>query len=306
MMKIGINSAGIGAEATIDGLIAQAKRVEQMGFDSFWMASMFGLDAIMSLALIGRETKRIKLGTAVVPTYPRHPLTMAQEAATAQAASGGRFILGIGLSHKPVIEGMLGLSFDRPARHMREYLKVLMPLLANEKVQSTGELYRVNAQMTVAENKGVPVVVAALGDLMLNIAGTLADGTITWMTGPKTLESHIIPKISKAAKAAGKPAPRIVVGMPFALLADKESVRDRLDRGLKMYGTLPSYRAMLDLEGAKSPADIACVGTEKEISASIRRLRDIGVTDLNCTLLGVGDRDQTLQFLQSELTAKAA
>ncbi|MFZ5931893.1 MAG: LLM class F420-dependent oxidoreductase [Pseudomonadota bacterium] len=305
-MKIGINTAGIGPEGTIDGMIAQAKKIEQMGFDSLWIASMFGLDAMMSMALIGRETSRIKLGTAVVPTYPRHPLTMAQEAATVQAASNGRFTLGIGLSHQPIIEGALGMSYDRPARHMREYLQVLMPAVRNEKVQFSGDLYKTNAMITVSESKGVPVVVAALGDVMLKLAGTYADGTITWMTGPKTLETHIIPKISKAAIEAGKPAPRIVAGMPFALVADKEAVRERLERGLKMYGTLKSYRAMLDKEGAAGPSDFACVGSEKEISATIRRLRDIGVTDLNCTLLGVGDRDQTLQFLQSELKTPAA
>ena len=304
-MKIGINTAGIGPEATIDGLIAQAKRVEQMGFDSLWIANMFGLEAIMAMALIGRETSRIKLGTAVVPTYPRHPMVMAQMAATAQAASKGRFILGIGLSHKPVIEGALGMSFNKPARHMREYLQVLGPLLRNEKVQFAGELYKTNGQISVAESQGVPLVVAALGDVMLKIAGTLADGTITWMVGPKTLENHIIPKITKAAKEAGKPAPRIVAGMPFALVPDKEAVRDRLERGLKMYGTLASYRAMLDKEGLKGPADLACAGGEKELRASIQRLRDIGVTDLNCTLLGVGDRDATLQFLQSELKQTA-
>ncbi|HAK63990.1 MAG TPA: LLM class F420-dependent oxidoreductase [Alphaproteobacteria bacterium] len=304
-MKIGINTAGIGPEATIDGLIAQAKRVEQMGFDSLWIANMFGLEAIMAMALIGRETSRIKLGTAVVPTYPRHPMVMAQMAATAQAASKGRFILGIGLSHKPVIEGALGMSFDKPARHMREYLQVLGPLLRNEKVQFAGELYKTNGQISVAESQGVPLVVAALGDVMLKIAGTLADGTITWMVGPKTLENHIIPKITKAAKEAPKPAPRIVAGMPFALVPDKEAVRDRLERGLKMYGTLASYRAMLDKEGLKGPADLACAGGEKELRASIQRLRDIGVTDLNCTLLGVGDRDATLQFLQSELKQTA-
>jgi F420-dependent oxidoreductase-like protein len=305
-MKIGINTAGIGPEGTVDGMIAQAKKIEQMGFDTLWIASMFGLDAMMSMALIGRETSRIKLGTAVVPSYPRHPLTMAQEAATVQAASGGRFTLGIGLSHQPIIEGALGMSYDRPARHMREYLQVLMPALRNEKVQFSGELYRTNAMITVAESKGCQVVVAALGDVMLNVAGTYADGTITWMTGPKTLETHIIPKIGKAAKEAGKGTPRIVAGMPFALVSDKEAVRERLERGLKMYGTLKSYRAMLDMEGTQGPADFACVGNEKEISAAIRRLRDIGVTDLNCTLLGVGDREETLQFLQSELRTAAA
>jgi len=304
-MKFGLNT-GFGVEATFAGLLAAAKRYDAMGFDSLWIAHATGQDAIMAMALVGRETSRIKLGTAVVPTYTRHPLLMAQTALTAQVACNGRFILGVGLSHKVMIEGMYGISFDKPAKHMREYLQVLAPALRNEKVAFDGELYKAHGQLTVEETARVPLVVAALGDRMLEIAGTYADGTITWMTGPKTLESHIIPKISKAAKAAGKPAPRIVAGVPFALCPDKEAVRERLDRGLKMYGQLPSYRAMLDREGSVNPSDFTCVGDEKEIRATIRRYRDLGVTDLNCTLLGVGDREETLQFLASEMKQMAA
>jgi len=305
-MKFGINTAGIGAESTLDGLVAAAKRYETMGFDSLWIAHMSSFDAIMAMAIVGRETTRLKVATAVVPSYTRHPYSMAQQAMTAQVASNGRFILGIGLSHKPIIEGMYGMSFDKPARHMREYLQVLAPALRCEKVSFKGELYKTNAQLAIEGASPVPLVVAALGDQMLQIAGTYADGTITWMTGPKTLETHIIPKISKAAKEAGKPAPRIVAGVPFALISDKASVVDRLNRGLKMYGELPSYRAMLDKEGSATPADFTCVGDEKEIRATIRRYRDLGVTDLNCTLLGVGDRELTLQFLHSEMKQLAA
>lgn len=301
-MRIGINSgAASGPETTIDGLIARAQQIEAAGFDSMWLANMFGLDAMTMLALIGRETKTLQLGTAVVPSYPRHPLVMAQQAATTQAAAQGRFTLGIGLSHQPIIEGMLGMSYDKPARHMREYLQVLAPALANERVQFSGDQYRVNGQITVKESSGVPLVVAALGDIMLKHAGTYADGTITWMTGAQTLESHIIPKIRKAAADAGKPAPRIVAGMPVAIVPDKDAARDRIDKGMKMYGQLASYRAMLDNEGVDGPSGIAIIGDEKELRAAIGRLRDIGVTDLNCAVLGVGDPEVTFDFLASEL-----
>ncbi|MGK2912973.1 MAG: LLM class flavin-dependent oxidoreductase, partial [Porticoccaceae bacterium] len=149
-MRIGINSgAASGPETTIEGLIARALKMEELGFDTFWMANMFGLDAMTALALVGQRTTRIKLGTAVVPSYPRHPLVMAQQAATTNAASQGRFTLGIGLSHKPIIEGMLGLSYDKPARHMREYLQVLAPALRNEKIDFSGEQYRVRGQISV-------------------------------------------------------------------------------------------------------------------------------------------------------------
>ena len=198
-MKIGINSgAASGPETTFAGLIERAQKMEALGFDCFWMAHMLGLDAMTALAVVGQNTSRIKLGTAVVPSYPRHPLVMAQQAATTNAAASGRFNLGIGLSHKPIIEGMFGMSYDKPARHMREYLNVLAPALRNEKVDYQGEQYGARGKIAVPESESVPLLVAALGDVMLNLAGTLADGTITWMTGLKTLEDHIIPKIRKA------------------------------------------------------------------------------------------------------------
>lgn len=301
-MRIGINSgAASGPETTLPGLVERAQRLERLGFDCFWMANLFGLDALTALAVVGQQTTRIALGTAVVPTYPRHPLIMAQQAATTQAASSGRFHLGIGLSHKPIIEDVLGLSYDKPARHMNEYLRVLTPALRKEKVNHSGELYRVRGQIAVEGFAPVPVLVAALGDTMLRLAGTLADGTITWMTGPRALENHIIPKIRKAAAEAGRPEPRIVAGVPTALVEDTEAAAARIEKGMKMYGQLASYRAMLDREGVGGPSGVANIGGEAELRRSIQRLRDIGVTDLNCAVLGVGDPDRTIAFLASEL-----
>ena len=301
-MKIGINSgAASGPETTIGGLIERAQKMEAHGFDCFWMASMFGLDAMTALAIVGQNTSKIQLGTAVVPSYPRHPLVMAQQAATTNAAASGRFNLGIGLSHKPIIEGMYGMSYEKPARHMREYLSVLGPALHNEKVDYQGEQYGAHGQISVSESESVPLLVAALGDVMLGLAGTMADGTITWMTGLKTLEEHIIPKVRKAAADAGRSEPRIVAGVPTAIVDNKEAAISRIDRGMKMYGQLDSYRAMLDREGAAGPSGVANIGDESDLRKYIQRLRDIGVTDLNCAVLGVGDHDTTVEFLASEL-----
>lgn len=301
-MKIGLMS-GATPGGTLDQLIETAKTSEQRGFASLWLANIFGLDAITTLSLIGRETTRIELGTAVVPSYPRHPHALAQQSLTAQAATGGRFVLGLGLSHKLVIENMLGLSYDKPARHMREYLEVLGPLLRGEPAKFEGEQYNVHASLDFPGVPEVPVLIAALGDQMLKIAGRSSAGSILWMTGPITTESHIVPKLTAAATAAGRPAPRVVSGLPIALTNDPDGVREKVAKGLAMYGQLPSYRAMLDKEGAAGPADISIVGDEKALDAGLERLRDAGVTDFNAAVMDfeAGAYDRTLDYLASKL-----
>jgi F420-dependent oxidoreductase-like protein len=304
-MRIGLMvGATEGPDGTLDGLVAQAKRYEVAGFDNLWMANIFGLDAINALGIVGRETSRIALGTAVVPTYPRHPVAIAQQALTTQAAAKGRFSLGIGLSHKVVIEDMLGFSYDKPARHMKEYLEVLAPLCRGEGVRYQGEQYKVAAQLAVPGATNVPILVAALGPVMLKLTGRLADGTITWMTGPKTLAAHIIPVLREAAKDAGRPDPRVVAGFPIVLTNKPAEARESIGKMLVIYGQLPSYRAMLDREGAAGPADIALAGDEKYLRGEIKRLREIGVTDFDAAITPVEDGayERTLSFLASELS----
>lgn len=303
-MRIGVMSGATdGPDAQLDGLVARAKDLEARGFDTIWMANIFGLDAITSQAVVGRETERIELGTAVVPSYPRHPAAMAQQSLTAQAAANGRFVLGVGLSHKLVIENMFGFSYDKPARHMREYMAVLGPLLRGEPAKFEGEEFRVNAAFQVPGAKPVPVLIAALGDLMLKIAGRTSDGTILWMTGPQTIEGHIVPKINAAASEAGRPTPRVVAGFPIVLTNDPEGAREKIGQDLVMYGQLPSYRAMLDKEGAAGPGDVAIVGDEKALDGALDRLRDVGVTDFDAAIVPVdeGADERTLQYLQSRL-----
>ena len=299
-MRIGLMvGASAGGDGGIDALVAQARSAEAKGFATLWMANIFGLDAIGALGIVGRETQRIEVGTAVVPTYPRHPTAMAQQALTTQAASRGRFVLGIGLSHQLVIENLLGLSYQRRASHLREYLEVLVPLVNGRPVDFKGEEYRVQLQLQVPGVKPVPVLVAALGPAMLGVAGRRADGTITWVTGPKTLAEHTVPTIAKAAEEAGRPAPRIVSGLPIALCKDPAAARARAAQEFAIYGQLPSYRAMLDREGAAGPADVAIAGDEKALDAGLRRLAEAGVTDFCAAVFEAepGAAARTIEYL---------
>ncbi len=302
-MKIGVTS-GAAAANDLEGVVARAKELEAKGFPAMWMVQAFGHDAINALSIAGRETKTIELGTSVVPIQPRHPVALAQQALTAATATGGRFTLGIGLSHKVMIEDMLGLSYAKPASHMREYLAVLGPLLKGERVSYAGEQYKVNAGVSIADApRPVSVLLAALGPVMLNLAGAQADGTITWLTGFNTLEKHVVPVISKAARDAGRPAPRIVAGLPILLTNDADTARAALARELKFYDAMPSYRAMLDREGAASPASVAIVGGENVLDDAIARLKDIGVTDFRASITSIGgDSEQrTVDYLASKL-----
>ncbi len=302
-MRIGIMSGHGRQDEDIDALIAKAQDFEARGFDTLWIANIFAIDAITAEALIGRETSKIELGTAVVPTYPRHPTALAQQARTTQSACDGRFTLGIGLSHQILIEGMLGLSYERRAKHMREYMSVLGPLLRGEKAEFRGDEYRVNLELAIPGAKPVSTLIAALGEQMLKIAGSMADGTILWMTGPQTIESHVMPAISGAAKAAGRPEPRIVAGLPIVLTENEDAAREAVGKILVHYGMIPSYRAMLDKEGADGPADIALVGNEKQLDEALQRLEDVGVTDLDAALIPAeeGAEERTLDYLQSRL-----
>jgi F420-dependent oxidoreductase-like protein len=279
-MKIGIGIGDIASRpAEMSDLAAQAKRAEDAGFASVWLANIFGADALTAATVVGVATQRIAIGTGVVPTYPRHPFAMAQQAATVSAACGNRFTLGIGLSHQIVIENMLGMSYAKSYSHMKEYLAVLAPLIREGKVQHQGELYKVSCMLKVPGATPCPILIAALAPKMLALAGSVADGTITWMTGPKTLAEHIVPSIRKAAQEAGRPAPRIVAGLPITVTDDAAAARETAGKVFRTYGALPSYRAMLDREGAAGPAEVAIAGNEAEVNATLDRMAESGVTE---------------------------
>ena len=295
-------SIGIDMSLPIDQIIDRVAGLADDGFDSVTCSQIFSYDALTLLAVVGSHVPDIGRNTAVVPIYPRHPVTLAAQALTVQAATGGRLVLGVGLSHEFVIEHLYGYSFDRPRHHMEEYLGALMPLLHDKAVDFAGDTLK--AAMTLElDQPAPPVVVAALGPKMLEMAGRLAQGTVTWMTGPVTLEEYIVPTITAAARAAGRPEPIIGAGFPVCVTDDPEQVRARMADTYATYGTLPSYRAMLDREGAVNPSGAAIVGDESSVAEQIAHLERIGVTQLGVSLTGSSsEMDRTMRLLR-ELVA---
>ena len=288
-MRIGNFIGTMGAAETVQGQAHQAVEAEADGFDSLWTAQVAGVDALTMLALAGDRTSSIELGTAVVPTYPRHPMALAQQALTTQAASGGRLLLGIGLSHKPNVEGRWGLSFHAPAQHMEEYLTILNSLMQTGSVDFQGQHFNVSGEIQRMTDTPPTVCVAALAPRMLRIAGEKASGTITWMVGPRTLEEHIAPRITSAAQDAGRLAPRVCVGLPVCVTDDRQAGFEAASGFFGRYGTLPSYRRMLDIEGVESPAEVAIIGNEAEVEAQLRSLSDAGATDYLASIFPTGD-----------------
>jgi 5,10-methylenetetrahydromethanopterin reductase len=305
-MRIGINvnPSNRGKPATLDELIEQVVGYARRGFELAAFANLTsGYDALTMISLTGRVVPDIELATSVVPVYTRHPLAMAQQALTTQVAIGGRLTLGLGLSHRPVVENTFGMSFERPVEYMQEYLAILQPALRGDAVAFTGRRFKSQAQMNVPEASPPSVVLAALGERMLRLAGEQTDGTATWMVGPKTLAAHVTPIIAEAASKAGRPSPRIIVGLPVCVTSDVEAARARAARNFEVYGRLPSYRAMLDREGAATPADVALIGSESEIEQQLDEIERAGGTELAASVFGSSeDHPRTLEFLESRVS----
>jgi 5,10-methylenetetrahydromethanopterin reductase len=300
-MKIGLMIATTGSN-DLDGVLGQIEQAEARGFDSVWVPSVRSFDALTVLALAGRQTSRVELGTFVTPTYPRHPAALAEQALTVQAASKGRLVLGIGLSHRRTMEGMLGFDWSHPIRHMREYLTCLNQLLEGQPASFAGEEFKIqDYQLSVNGASRPQVLVAALGPQLLRLTGRLADGTAVWMGGPRYLAEHAVPTISAAAKEAGRPAPRVLAGLPICVTDRGEEVVARATRAFERYGQLPSYRAVLDREGAAGPADVSLIGDEATVRSGLETLAAAGATDLGASVYAPRgeDPERTYALLQS-------
>lgn len=293
-------AVGLDVDGSVEDTIERARGLVAHGLTSLWASQIFGPDTLTVLALIGRELPGVDLGTAVVPIQPRHPTMLAAQARTVQDAIGGHLSLGVGLSHQVVVESLWGLPFDRPASYMREYLAALAPLLRGEKISVVGERVRVTTTgpLGPASAAAPSLLVAALGEKMLDLAGTVADGTVLWMTGPKTIAGHIVPRIRAAAASAGRPAPRVVCQAPITVTNDAASARERINKTLAIYGTLPSYAAMFEREGATQPADISLIGTREEVLEHLGTYAAAGVTEFSGAVIGTRDeREATLELL---------
>ncbi len=281
----------------------EVREAKDQGLAEVWCSQIFGYDALTLLAVIGGEVPGIGVGTAVVPVYPRHPTMLAAQALTVQAATGNRLTLGIGLSHQVVIEGMFGYSFDRPYAYMAEYVAALMPLLGGQGGQWRGE--RLTAvtlgPLQIPEAEPPRVLIAALGTKMLELAGRECDGTITWMTGPSTIGNHVAPTIGRAAEAAGRSDPVVAVGLPVCVTDDPDGAREQADKAFAIYGQLPSYRAMLDREGAAGPGSVAVVGDEASVARQLQGLEEAGATAFVAAPFGSPEERRRTTGLLSQL-----
>ncbi len=286
-MRIAINASPELLHADLGRLREHAARAAEDGFSGWWLAQTGLIDALTAFTALADVGPGMEFGTAVIPTFPRHPTALAGQALTTAAALGDRpLVLGIGLSHRPVIEDMLGLSFDKPIRHLIDYLEVLQPLLETGSVDYDGEAFTAHISTGRPADRAPSVMVAALGEQALRVTGRRTDGSILWMVGERTVADHIAPHLTEAADAAGRPAPRIICSLPTCVTDDVDAARAAANAVFEIYGQLPSYRAMLDREGAAGPGDVAVIGTEEQVAARLTALADAGVTDFSALEFG--------------------
>jgi F420-dependent oxidoreductase-like protein len=295
-MKIGLmygSDKERGRNERLIGLIEDVQAAEEAGFTSVWIPQVPGyLDAMTAIAVVGQATSRIEIGTAVVPIQTRHPIPMAQQALTTQLACGGRFALGLGPSHHWIVGDQLGLPYERPAHLVRNYLEVLNGAFAGPgSVDVENDSFRVHSPMNVTEPMPMPILLAALAPLMLRIAGERAEGTILWMADEKAVAGHIAPRITRAASEAGRPAPRIVAGVPIILCAETEAdaARSYAADVLGHAELSPNYERLLEHGDASDVSDVMAVGGEELILERIHRFRDAGVTDFAARVVGIGE-----------------
>ncbi len=293
------------------GLIDDGVAAESDGFTAFWMPQVPGyLDAMTAVALIGRATDRIEIGTAVVPIQTRHPMIMAQQALTTQAVCGGRFTLGIGPSHHWIVNSQLGLPYDRPARLMGDYLDVLGAAFAGPgSVDVDNENYCVHSPVDVTDGFEMPILMSALGPKMLQLAGERSGGTILWMADERAIGDHVVPRITAAADRAGRPAPRIVAGVPVALCSNSEAddARGYASEVLGHADFSPNYVRLLQHGDAEDVGDTMAAGDETAVVDRLNRYRDAGATDLAVRIVPLGkdisertkSRRRTQEFLSS-------
>lgn len=286
----------------VDRMRADAQWAEGAGLATVWVPQVPDeFDALTAAALIGAVTTRIEIGTAIVPVQPRHPIALAQQALSAQAASGGRLTLGLGVSHHWVIEDMLGLPYEHPARTMRAYLDVLGPALQGPgQVDVENALFRVHTPLDVTD-LATPMMLAALGPAMLQLAGERTDGTVLWMADERAIASHVVPVLTAAADAAGRPPPRVVAGVPVCLCRDAEVdvAVARTNRVLAEADVSPNYQKLLERGDARTVGDILAAGGEATIEKRLRAFADAGVTDLSVRVVPIGEgRDERLASAQ--------
>lgn len=297
-MRISVMTGEVRGPATADDFVGQVRAAADLGFATAWSGQALGWDALTALTLAGGRVPDIALGTAVVPVPHLHPLVLARQALSVQAATGNRLTLGIGVGIAMMTRAMFGLVVERPVALMREYLSVLRPLLRGEQVAHQGETFTAVGSVGIPGAEPPPVLLAALGPAMLRLAGEHTDGVVTWMTGPRTLAEHIVPTVTRAADAAGRPSPRVVAGLIVCVTDDEAGARERIAERYGLAGQVPEYRAMLDREGVSGPGDVVIAGDEGSVAREVMRLAEAGVTEFAASPFGdAREQDRTVALL---------
>jgi F420-dependent oxidoreductase-like protein len=283
----------------VERMRADARWAEEAGLASIWVPQIPDeFDAMTAATLLGEVTSRVEIGTAVVPIQTRHPIATAQQALSTQAVCEGRFALGLGVSHHWIVEDMLGLSYEKPAAAMAAYLDVMDRALAGPgTVDVENEQWRIHNPLDVTDVAPTPVLIAALGPVMLRIAGERTDGTILWLADERAIADHVVPHLTKAAEGAGRPAPRVVAGVPVCLCGNDEvdQAIERTNRILSEAEVSPNYQKLLDLGDARNVGDLLAAGDEAAVERRLRSYADAGVTDLSVRVVPIGNgRDELI------------
>ncbi|GAA2980846.1 MULTISPECIES: LLM class F420-dependent oxidoreductase [Streptomyces] len=302
-MTTGVALHAIDADNQIDATVRLAHEASAAGLRSAWFGQTFGADSPQLAAIVGREVPGLQVGTSAIPVFGRHPLVVSSQAQTAQAATHGRYHLGLALGTKLLTEGGFGIPFERPVARLREFLTALRQLTETGTADFHGELLTahtpVPARVPGAE-AGVPLLVAAMGPQALRAGGELADGILPYLAGPRALAEHIVPAVTAAAQAAGRPAPRIVALVHGVVTDDIDAVREKVTEQLAFYEQIPSYARVIELSGGRRAADVAVIGDEKRIADEVRRYRDAGATEVvfsGTEVAGDADRRRTWDVL---------
>ncbi|GAA1681435.1 TIGR03564 family F420-dependent LLM class oxidoreductase [Fodinicola feengrottensis] len=297
-MKVGIalpaTADAVGnSKNAVDLLIDQAGIAAAAGVSSLWFSQRFDIDALTLVAAVAREVPEVELGTSVVPMYPRHPIVLANQVQTVQAASGGRFTLGLGLGAQPVAEGVYGVSYDRPIRHLRDYVAALRGIFAGEKIDIHGETLTASTTQlstVVGGAAPVPIVVAAMGEQALRVTAEVADGTLPYLAGPRTIAETIVPALA----ASGRPSLRVVAAVPAVVTSNVDEVVAQAEKELSFYDSIPSYQKVLAAENLSRAAQLALIGDEETVAAGVRAYFEAGATEVLLAQTGLGSaRDMT-------------
>jgi F420-dependent oxidoreductase-like protein len=287
----------------VERMCTDAEWAEQAGLSSIWTPQIPDeFDALTAATVMGTRTSRIEIGTAVVPIQTRHPVALVQQALSTQAVLGGRLALGLGVSHHWIVEEMLGLSYERPLAELRAVLDVLDQMPAGTgRLDVDNDFFRIHNPIDITDIAPTPVLVAALGPKMLRLAGERTDGTILWLADEKAIGEYIAPTITAAAEAAGRPAPRIVAGVPVCICGDDEVdvAVARANRVLSEAEISPNYQRLLDQGDAEDVGGILAAGSESSVEKRLRAFADAGVTDLSVRVVPIGgDRDELLASMR--------